>query len=248
MKNGLTYLATAVALCSLLLSSGYTPLTAGEGLILTVNSASASISWTSEAPSANKRVVKRDIAAMRRRIADDSAGTYISEILASNDSALSRWPDRSDRAVRVWIGEGDDLTGVTDTLKQQVQEAFFEWQRTGIPVQFGFVRDSADAEVHVDWVDHFDEPISGSTLWARDQNWWIASGRITIALQNSIGQRLSPVAVRAIALHEVGHLLGLDHTVDTLSILAPRVRVKTLSDADRATMSLLYSLPAGALR
>ncbi len=54
--------------------------------------------------------------------------------------------------------------------------------------------------------------------------------------------------MKAMALHEVGHLLGLDHTTDPGMIMAPRVRVRDLTDKDKATIRLLYSVPAGPLR
>ena len=54
-------------------------------------------------------------------------------------------------------------------------------------------------------------------------------------------------AVRTIALHEIGHLLGLDHTRDETSVMFPRVRVTRLAPADLATAVLLYQLPPGAV-
>ena len=62
------------------------------------------------------------------------------------------------------------------------------------------------------------------------------------------GDPLDAAQTRAIALHEIGHLLGLDHTTDATNIMAPRVRVRDLSAADRATVQLLYSVPAGRVR
>ncbi len=59
---------------------------------------------------------------------------------------------------------------------------------------------------------------------------------------------LTPDEFHAIALHEVGHLLGLDHTSDTLAVMAPRVRSLSLTPQDVATMRLIYELPPGTVK
>jgi predicted Zn-dependent protease len=130
----------------------------------------------------------------------------------------------------------------------RVREAFDEWQGVGLPLAFVFVDDSVDAEVHVNWIDHFSEPISGRTKWARDDDWLITDANIILAVHHHQGEVLDEEAMRAMALHEIGHLLGLDHTQDATSIMAPKVRVRDLSAADRATVRLLYSLPPGPVR
>ena len=190
----------------------------------------------------------RDAASIRLRLRSAERGTYIAEILASRDSALARWPDRTTNPVRVWVQSGTGLPGWDPVFAERAREAFDEWSALGIPVRFSHVADSARADIHVRWVDHFREPISGKTLWARDRRWWIVSGAITLALHHSSGEALDAKAVRAIALHEVGHLLGLDHTADTTNIMTPRVRVRDLSAADRSTMKLLYTVPAGSVK
>jgi predicted Zn-dependent protease len=129
-----------------------------------------------------------------------------------------------------------------------VREAFENWDELALPVRFAFVDDSASAEVHVNWIDRFREPISGRTRWARDDDWTITDANIVLAVHHHQGEILDVMSMRAMALHEIGHLLGLDHTSDSTSIMAPRVRVRDLSGADRATVRLLYDLPAGRLK
>jgi predicted Zn-dependent protease len=187
-------------------------------------------------------------AGVRARLAARSSGTYIGDLLADHDSSLARWPNRSaDQPLRVWV-QPSEIPAWQPEFADEVREAFRDWQALGIPLRFAFTRDSAAADVHVTWVDHFREPISGKTVWARNDGWWIVAGDIIIAVHHNRGPALDSAAVKAIALHEVGHLLGLDHTRDTTTIMAPRVRVRELSAADRATMRLLYELPAGKVR
>jgi hypothetical protein len=190
----------------------------------------------------------RDVEDIRRRLLEGERGTYIPEILLQRDSALARWPERLYDPLRIWIANGNGLKDWDSTFVHRVRDAFNEWSAIGIPVRFTFAVDSADADIHVSWTPQFNEPISGKTLWARDRSWWIVSGHITLALHHNEGEPLDGSSVKAIALHEVGHLLGLDHTSDTSNIMTPKVRARGLSEGDRATVRLLYSLPPGSVK
>ena len=188
------------------------------------------------------------LADVRRRVRDEQAGTYIADILLERDSALARWPDRKGVPLTVWIQPMSAVRDFSPAFVARVRAAFEEWDAIHLPVHFTFVEDSADAEVHVSWIDRFREPISGRTRWARDDSWSITDANITLAVHHNQGDLLEDDAMQAMALHEIGHLLGLDHTADTTSIMAPRVRVRSLSVADRATIRLLYALPSGPIR
>lgn len=184
---------------------------------------------------------------MRRRVAQHASGTYIEQMLVARDSAMTRWPDRTTRPLRVWV-ERSTLDGWNEEFHGAVQTAFDTWTDVGIPVHVSFVVDSATADVRVRFRDKFPSGISGKTVWSRDAQWWLLNGEIELALAHPNGGYVDANQMRAIALHEVGHLLGLDHTESTDHIMAPKVRVRDLSDGDRATIRLLYSMPAGSLR
>lgn len=186
--------------------------------------------------------------AVRRMLAQHRSDTYIGEMLAERDSSLARWHARNGSPLRVWIQPASAIAEWSETYTEDVHEAFADWDSLELPVRFTFTTDSAAADVHVTFVDHFDEPISGRTRWARDDDWWITDADIALAVHHRDGPMLDDEAMHAMSLHEIGHLLGLDHTVDQTSIMAPKVRVRALSSADRATVRLLYTLPPGGVR
>jgi hypothetical protein len=189
-----------------------------------------------------------DPSEMRRRIQNGVDGTYLGELLTARDSVMARWPDRIGQPLRVFVREGERLDGWNPDFLPVVRDAFDTWTQAGIPVRFSFTADSALADIHVRFLEHFTNGISGKTVWSRDANYWLVSSDIQLAIMHPAGGIVTPPQMRAIALHEVGHLLGLDHASDSENIMAARVRVRELSEADKATVRLLYSVPAGSLR
>lgn len=177
----------------------------------------------------------------------EANGTYITRVLLDRDSTIERWPDRREEPLRVWIDSSSTVPGMQAIFPAAVRSAFAEWEETGIPVRVIYVRKYGEADIRVRWIDHLDRK-TGSTTWRTDHDGWLTTSEITLATHVSNGDPLDARGMKAIALHEVGHALGLSHSIDAHDIMAPLVRVDDLSGPDRSTIKLLYSLPAGHIR
>jgi predicted Zn-dependent protease len=180
----------------------------------------------------------------RGEILAAAPGTYIDQLLADRDSTLERWADRLDKPLRIWIDSSTTIGGAQAGYPAAVRAALSDWLSTGIPLRFVYVTSPRSADIRVRWTDHLKRK-TGSTTWRTDRGGWMLAGDITLATHISDGQPLDARGMRAIALHETGHALGLSHSGDPSDVMAALVRVDSLSGPDRNTIKLLYTLPAG---
>jgi predicted Zn-dependent protease len=184
----------------------------------------------------------------RRRIRASAGLTYLNDIVAAApDSMLHRWDNRILRPVRVSVASSA-VANFQPAFLEAVRSAFQRWQEAGIPVRFDADADTADAEVRVQWRIQFEGPRAGQTDLAWDQDGRLLGGTVTLATFDAKGQPFGPEEVRVMALHEVGHVIGLDHSPDSSDIMFPMPKVRDLSARDIATARLLYDLAPGSLR
>ncbi len=186
---------------------------------------------------------------MRRRIRASAGLTYLNEIVAATpDSVLHRWDGRVAAPVRVFVPTGS-VANFQPAFLDAVRSAFERWQEAGVPVRFTLDADSASAEVRFQWRIQFEGEHTGQTDLEWDQgDGHLTGGVVTLATLDPKGQSLGPDDMRVLALHEIGHLIGLDHCPDSSDLMFAQTKVRDLSPRDIATARLLYELPPGPLR
>jgi len=185
---------------------------------------------------------------IRRRIRASAGLTYLNDIVAaSSDSGLHRWDNRVARPVRVYLTAAT-VANFQPAFLDAVRTAFQAWEQAGVPVRFALDADSASAEVRFLWRIQFEGERTGQTDLEWDADGGLTSGVVTLATFDPKGQPLTPDDLRVMAIHEIGHLIGLDHSHDPGDLMYAAPKVRELSPRDIATAQLLYQLAPGTLR
>jgi predicted Zn-dependent protease len=184
----------------------------------------------------------------RRRIRSSGSTTYLGEMIeASGDSVLRRWDNRMTTPIRVWFAP-THAANFQPAFLDQIRSGFATWTSAGVPVRFEFTDDSTAAEVTIKWRIQFEIQRTGQTDVTWDQDGHIQSAVVTLATFDPDGRPMTPEDVRIVATHEIGHVLGLDHSKDSTDIMFPMTKVRDLSDRDVRTVLFLYQLTPGSLR
>ena len=184
----------------------------------------------------------------RRRIRSSGTTTYLGEMLEqSGDSMLRRWENRTTNPIHVWFAP-TFAANFKPQFLDAIRTAFGQWTGVGVPVRFDFAGDSTNAEVTVKWRIQFEIERTGQTDVTWDENGHIQSAVVTLATFDPKGRPMESDDIRVVAVHEVGHVLGLDHSKDSTDIMFPTAKVRDLSDRDVRTVMLLYQLTPGSLR
>jgi hypothetical protein len=135
-----------------------------------------------------QRGAKISPAELRRRIEVAAAGTYISDMLADRDSVLTRWPERIQEPIRVWVQRTSTVPDWNPDFANVARTAFDEWGAASPPLRFMFIVDSTRADVRVSFADRMaDGNRLGMTTHTHDQDGWIVGAEILVAVHDRHG-------------------------------------------------------------
>jgi hypothetical protein len=167
---------------------------------------------------------------------------------------IIRWNDQT-KYIMVYIADGSYLPGWNPENPQRVKAAFQEWEQAMAPrFHFIYMPDERGADVKVLWAARIAHDEIGEASGINETATWgkfVSKNDIKLALLNPSGVVHPPTVIQSVALHEIGHMLGLKaHSNLASDIMYPSsslsawTEVQHLSQRDVNTLRRVYESKA----
>ncbi len=183
-------------------------------------------------------------ATVRIRLAAEVERHFLDSLFAETDSIVRHWPG-DNHVLKVAIVAGG-AAGFTPEMVADVRWALDAWHPSSIGLRWLDEPDTSRADFLVRWADTLAADRAGVTDVTWDRGGRIRRAELVLATRSpSTGRPLPLEGRRAVALHEVGHALGLPHSGRAADVMYPIATITELTDRDRFSLRLLYELPTG---
>lgn len=181
---------------------------------------------------------------IREQLGAEPERHYLDSLLLSSDSIIRHWPTERDAVPYALVAGGPP--GFLPEMVHEVRGAIDAWQSAGVGLRLMETNDTTQALLIIHWADTLGAERGGFTDVTWDRGGRIRKADIYLATRaSSTGRPLLSDTRRAIALHELGHALGLPHSSHTDDAMFPVADAAAPSDRDRFSLRLLYRLPTG---
>jgi hypothetical protein len=154
-----------------------------------------------------------------------------------------RWSPAFRDTIPLWIDSAVTAAGWHPALVAEVAAAAAEWSTADMPVHFQRVAEPDAAAVRVRWRRWQPGTCRGTTRRWVNARGEIVGAEVTIVLAPKLAAQVSAAPVlRAIALHELGHALGLPHDSDERAIMYQSVGPLAVTERDRGALRSAYGV------